>query len=123
VIKGGFAISGVYDLEPLRHSYLQPTLQLGPDLIRRQSPIHNIPRWAPPLQVQVGKGEPVEFIRQSRDYQRAWQAAGLPGNLYLRPGVDHFSIILDLAQADSAYCARIRSAMGLSGRRGKVVST
>ena len=119
VIKGGFAISGVYDLEPLRHSYLQPVLQLDYDLIRRQSPIHNIPTWAPPLQLHVGKAESKEFIRQARDYQRAWQAAGLKSNLYVRPGVDHFSIILDLAKAGSAYSARIRTAMGMSDRRGK----
>ena len=121
VIKGGFAISGVYDLEPLRHSFLQPTLQLDADLIRRQSPIHNIPRRAPPLQVHVGKGEPQEFIRQSREYQRAWRSAGLPGSLYVRPGVDHFTIVRDLARPGSVYCARICSAMGLRGRRGKSV--
>ena len=123
VIKGGFAFSGVYDLEPLRHSYLQPSLQLDPDLIRRQSPIHNIPHWAPPLQVHVGMGETREFLRQSRDYQRAWRAAGLPGSLYPRPGVDHFTIVLDLARPDSAYCKRIRAGMDISGRRGKRVSS
>ena len=117
VVKGGFAISGVYDLEPLRHSYLQPVLQLDHELIRRQSPMHNIPRRAPPLQVHVGKGEPEEFRRQSRDFQRAWRAAGLPGNFYLRPGVDHFSIVHDLARPGSAYSARIRSAMGMRGKR------
>ena len=117
VIKGGFAISGVYDLEPLRHSYLQPVLQLDPDLIRGQSPIHNIPRRASPLQVHVGEGEPQEFRRQSREYQRAWRAAGLPGSFYLRPGVDHFTIVQDLARPASAYCARIRSAMGPGGSR------
>ncbi len=123
VIKGGFAISGVYDLEPLRHSFLQPSLQLDAELVRRQSPIHNIPRWAPPLQVHVGEGEPAEFIRQARDYHRGWRTAGLPGSLYQRPGVDHFSIVRDLARPGSAYCARIRTAMGLRGRRGKTVST
>lgn len=123
IVKGGFAISGVYDLEPLRHSYLQPTLQLDLDLIRRQSPIRNIPRWAPPLQLHVGEGEPDEFIRQSREYQRAWAAAELKASLSVRPGADHFSIILDLAQPDSALCARIRSAMGLGRKRGKSVST
>ena len=123
VIKGGFAISGVYDLEPLRHSFLQPTLQLDHDLIRRESPIYNIPRSAPPLQLHVGKAEPKEFIRQSRDYQRAWQAAGLQAEFFLRPKVDHFSIILDLARPGSAYSRRIGTVMGMGARRGKSVRT
>ncbi|MBI1733080.1 MAG: alpha/beta hydrolase [Gammaproteobacteria bacterium] len=111
VIKGGIAISGVYDLEPLRHSFLQPVLQLDHDLIRRESPIHNLPRKAPPLHLHVGKGEPEEFIRQSRALHRAWRAAGLKSDLFVRPGVDHFSIIRDLARPSSAYCARILSVM------------
>ncbi len=122
VIKGGIAISGVYDLEPLRHSYLQPVLQLDHDLIRRESPIHNIPRWAPSLHLHAGKDEPTEFIRQPRDYHRTLRAAGLKSDFYIRPGVDHFTIILDLARPTSAYSARIRAVMGVGKKRGKSVT-
>lgn len=118
-VRGGFAQSGVFDLAPLRHSFLQPVLQLDHDLIRSQSPIQNVPHRAPPLHVHVGAGETEEFVRQSRDMHRAWKAAGNPGSLLVRRGEDHFSIINDLARPKSAYVARIRSLMGGTRRRGK----
>lgn len=106
-IKAGIAVSGIFDLEPLRHSFLQPTVQLDHDLVLKQSPIRNVPRRAPPLRLHVGRYEPREFIRQSRDMQRAWKASGLDARLFIRPGVDHFAIINDLARPRSRYCARV----------------
>ena len=38
-IKGGVAISGIYDLEPIRHSYLNEKLQLDEAMSQRQSPL------------------------------------------------------------------------------------
>ena len=35
-------MSGVYDLEPLRYSYLHPVLQLDHELIKQQSPLFNL---------------------------------------------------------------------------------
>lgn len=116
-VRGGFALSGVYDLEPLRHSFLQPVLQLDHDLIRTESPLHNLPRRAPPLHVHVGEKETEEFVRQSRDMARAWKAARLAGSLLVRRGEDHFSIINDLGRPQSAYVARILSAMGARPNR------
>ena len=45
-IKGGCGISGLYDLEPIRLSYLNDTLRLTPDEAGRNSPILLTP---PPL--------------------------------------------------------------------------
>ena len=54
VIKGGMPISGLFDLGPFCHSWLQPKLQLDADLIARQSPLFHIPDTAPPLLVTLG---------------------------------------------------------------------
>lgn len=117
VVRGGFALSGVYDLEPLRHSYLQPVLQLDYALIQGQSPLYNVPHRAPPLHVHVGAREPAEFLRQSREIQRAWKAAGNAATLMVRRGEDHFTIINDLARPRSAYVAKILARMGVRRKR------
>ncbi len=107
VIKGGIAISGVFDLEPLRHSWLQPKMQLDHDLIQRESPIRHLPRRAPPLVVTLGGDESAEFQRQSRDYLAAWQAAGLPGRWFDQPGRNHFTAIYGLGDRGSELCRLI----------------
>src|SRR5258707_15421777 len=38
-VKAGMAISGIYDLEPIRHSYLNVKLKLDEAMSRRNSPI------------------------------------------------------------------------------------
>ncbi|MFO1161633.1 MAG: alpha/beta hydrolase [Reyranellaceae bacterium] len=100
VVKGALAVSGVFDLRPLRHSWLQPKLQLTADTIERQSPLFHVPATAPPLVVTCGGAEPAEFIRQSHEYLAAWQHAGLTGRFVEQPGANHFVAVESLADAD-----------------------
>jgi len=67
-VAGGLAISGVFDLEPIRRSYLNDKLGLDIETARRHSPLHNLPEEAGRLVVTVGGGELPELQRQSRDY-------------------------------------------------------
>ena len=101
ILKGGIAISGLFDLAPLRFTWLQPALQLDGDEILRSSPIHHIPHRAPPLTVVVGGAETAEFRRQSRDFLAAWRAAGLDGHWLEPPGLDHFTVLEELERSDS----------------------
>ena len=107
MIKGGYSISGLFDLGPLRYSWLQPMLQLDDDVIRRESPLFDIPKAAPPLITDVGGAESDEFQRQSADYMQAWQAAGLAGSYREQAGKNHFSAIQGLSDADSELCNAI----------------
>lgn len=104
VIKGGMPISGLFDLSPFRHSWLQPKLQLDADLIARQSPLLHIPEQAPPLLVTLGGDESSEFHRQSADYVAAWRARGHRATEFAQPGKNHLTAIGDFEQADSALC-------------------
>ncbi len=107
IIKGGIPISGVFDLEPLRYSWLQPKLLLTHEIILQQSPCLHIPRTAPPLFITLGEEGPAEFQRQSRDYLAAWRAHGLRGELQVQPGKNHFTAIEGLAEADSPLCQAV----------------
>jgi len=100
-IKGGISISGLFDLRPLRHSWLQPTLQLTQDACEDQSPLLRIPRQAPPLLVSVGSEESDAFISQSQSYHAAWRAGGLAGRYYLQPGANHYTAIYGLGDRAS----------------------
>jgi len=100
-IKGGIAISGLFDLRPLQHSWLQPTLKLTDESAAAQSPLLKIPKRAAPLLLSVGADESNAFLSQSQDYLAAWQAAGLVGEYVPQPGRNHYDAIYGLADPQS----------------------
>ncbi|MBU6496970.1 MAG: alpha/beta hydrolase [Rhodospirillales bacterium] len=101
-VKGGIAISGVYDLEPIRLNCLNEKLGLNEAEARRNSPMRNFPPSAAPLIVACGTAELPELRRQSTGYAEAWAEHGLPGHLLAIDGADHFTILETLAQPDGA---------------------
>jgi len=101
-VKGGLAISGLYDLEPIRLNYLNVKLGLDAAEARRNSPILQLPPMAGPLVVAYGTAELPELCRQSIDYAKAWAERGLPGHLLPIDGADHFTILESLADPDGA---------------------
>ena len=107
-VAGGVAISGIYDLEPIRLNYLNEKLGLDPAETARNSPIFHLPARAAPLVVTVGLGELPELIRQSEEYAAAWQEKGLPGRYLSLPGHEHFSILEELARPDGAILAALK---------------
>ena len=107
VVKGGIAISGIFDLHPLKYSYLQPRIMLTHEVILRQSPYLNIPSSGPPILVSFGEEETAEFHRQSTDYLQAWRANGLLGELLVQEGKHHFSAIEDFNDPESTLCESI----------------
>ena len=98
-------VSGIYDLEPLRHSYLQPTLRLDDGIVRRNSPLFAVRSCATAALVTWGADETTEFARQSTAFDAAWRAAGNRSELLPQPGVNHFSAIHAFADPESALCA------------------
>ncbi len=107
VIKGGVAVSGIFDLRPLPYSYLQPVLQLTHEVILRESPCLNVPPSGPPLLVSYGDKETAEIARLSTEYHRARRAKGLGGELLVQEGKDHFSAIEGLNDGSSAFCKAV----------------
>ncbi len=108
-VKACYAISGLYDLSPIRYAFVQQALQLNDELIQRESPLFNIPAAAAPLIADVGADESSEFRRQSADYIDAWQAAGLQGTYIEQARKHHFNVVDGFLDPDSALCERIVS--------------
>ena len=55
VVRGGLAISGLYDLEPIRLNYLNEKLRLDEAEAGRNSPLLHLPTKAGSLVVAYGK--------------------------------------------------------------------
>lgn len=92
-------LSGLFDLAPFPHSWLQPELQLHKTDVATCSPIFQpIPTGCPTLTV-VGELESTEFMRQGRLWQNQLQQLqqNHPHQFTLLKNYDHFTIIDDIA--------------------------
>ncbi len=114
LVKGGAAVSGLYDLEPIRLCYLNDTLKLEPAAARRSSPVELAPVRSGPLLLAVGGLEGPEYHRQTEDLARAWRARSVACTIMDMPGLDHFSIIAQLNDRASKLSRAIRAQMGLA---------
>ena len=105
-VEAGVAISGLYDLEPIRHTYLNEKLRLDEPEAKRNSPIH-LPNPGKPLVITYGANELPELQRQSRDYAEAHK-------LRLEPlaGHNHFTILEELASPQGKLTSLVRSLLG-----------
>lgn len=113
LIKGGCAVSGLYDLEPVRLSCVNAWARLDAESARRNSPIHHLPAVGCPLVVAYGERETDEFQRQSRIYADAWRGRGYPAAVVPMPGHHHFSVMPELCNRDSPLTRAVLEQMSL----------
>lgn len=106
------AISGVFDPEPLIGTSLNDALKLD----EREARALNILRWPAPngatpggtvLDCIVGGDESEEFLRQSRAMADTWRAQGVQTRFEALPGLNHFTVLDPLFNAESAMVKRI----------------
>ena len=113
IVKGAVPLSGLFDLEPLRLSYLNSDLRMDEETVYRNSPVHNLPRRMPPTVIAVGGGETDEFLRQSRIYVDACRERGFPVS-YLEIGnLDHVWAAGSYRDRQSPLAAALIEQMGL----------
>ncbi len=102
-VKGGLAISGIYDLEPMRWCYINDKLKLDAGGNARLSPLHQLPATSVPLMlIACGGAELPELRRQSVEFAAARLRAGLPGRFVELAGRNHFTILEELANPTGA---------------------
>lgn len=114
LVQGAMSVSGLHDLAPLcRVPSLQGDLKLDAAAVRRLSPV----RFPAPVSPQtlialVGERESEQFQRQTRLIRQAWGARAVPVCEVL-PGVDHFSLLHDLADPQGRAHQLLRHLLGL----------
>ena len=111
-VRGGIAISGIYDLGPIRLNYLNEKLGLDTAEAERNSPVRHLPATAGALVVAYGSRELPELCRQSIEYARAWTERGLPGRLLPVDGADHFTILDALARPEGVLTRALLAMLG-----------
>ena len=102
-IRGGVAVSGLYDLMPFPYTTLQPSLQLTWDQVARQSPIKQTGPLCAPLKLAVGGDESEEFHRQMNDY-----AAHAKLDCFAVPDINHLTVLAAYLDRNSALYRAIR---------------
>jgi len=116
VFGGAVLLSGVYDLEPIRLTYVNGPLGLDARAAARLSPIRLLPDRLPPLVVARGGAETAEFARQHSDLVQAATARSAAVTDLVVEHRNHFDITFDLDDPDSALGAAVFGRLGLAGR-------
>ena len=113
LIKGGLALSGVYELEPIRLCFLNDDVRLDEGMVARNSPRNILPDSAPPLLVSVGGIESAEFHRQQRDFVEAWRARGLACDVIPQEDGHHFDMIDRMIDRSGSLYAALKKMMNI----------
>jgi dienelactone hydrolase len=96
LVAAGLAISGVFELGPIRDTYLNDKLNLTDEELRGLSPLR-LPVVNKRMSVAYGTAELPPLCSDSRDVHALRSAAHAPGALVPVAGADHFTIVLSLA--------------------------
>jgi acetyl esterase/lipase len=107
-VKAALAISGIYDLEPIRHSYLNAKLGLDEAMSRHNSPLLQEFGPAAPLSLVAGSAELPMLRQQTADFAAHRASHGLPVTYEEILGADHFSIMDQLVSPSGRITTLIR---------------
>lgn len=113
MVTRGLAISGLFDLAPLQHcEWLQPDIGLNEARIAAWSPAS----WKAPEGCEAvavaGEWESSEFHRQAALLRKAWGARAVKA-VDSAPGRNHFDILFDLLDAETALSRHLARLLGL----------
>ena len=107
-VRAGMAICGIYDLEPIRHSYLNEKLKLDEATSRRNSPMKAAGGPFKPLSLVVGSAELPLLRKQTADFAGHRARCGLPVTYEEIPGADHFTILHEMLSPTGRITTLIR---------------
>ena len=101
LVKAALPVSGLYELEPLRHApFLAPDLQLTAASARRLSPAAMPEPATGRLATVVGGDESEEFLRQAALIGSVWPRTVIAAERV--PGRNHMSVLSELVDSRSA---------------------
>jgi arylformamidase len=107
-VQAGMAISGIYDLEPIRHSYLNVKLGLDEATSRRNSPMMQTGGADKPLSLVAGSAELPLLRKQTADFAGHRAKHGLPVAYEEIRGANHFSIMEEMTSPTGRITTLIR---------------
>jgi arylformamidase len=99
-------VSGIYDLAPVPQITVNQDIRLKPEEVHALSPMRHPLQTRVPIDIVVGGSETPGWIAQSADLYRTIEEQGVTCHYHERPGLNHFSILMDLRGPDD-YTARL----------------
>ncbi len=97
-VRAGLALSGLFELGPIRDTYLNEKLRLTDAEAVALSPLR-LPVSPKPLAIAYGTAELPALVADSRNLHAMRAAAHAPGPLLPVAGADHFTVVLELQNA------------------------
>lgn len=113
VLKGTAPLSGLFDIEPHRHSQLQAEIRLTAKEAKAMSPLYLAPVAQGSAIVAVGGGEPDLFHWQSLAYAAHLRQHGVKAEYVSMGNDNHFAITDRLASARDPLTKALIAQMGL----------
>ncbi len=110
-VTAALPVSGLFDLEPIRLSYLNTALKMDMPEASANSPM-KLPLPSVPVTVAVGSAELPELVRQSEDFHAALQSAGRQARMLVVPKASHFTILEEIAQPSGTLAAELARLAG-----------
>jgi arylformamidase len=102
VIKGAMPVSGLFDLEPITHSFVNEWMGLDAARAASLSPVFHLPPTPCRMVVAWGGEETRGFHDQARLWLDAWREKRYPATELKVPARHHFDIVLDWCDPESA---------------------
>lgn len=120
LVKSAILISGMYDLEAVSRSFRSSYVRFTEQVIQALSPQRHVDRINCPVALVYGSLETPEFIRQSREFAEALQAAGKSCQILELQGYNHFEVLETLASpyGQSGRIALRQMGLGRATREG-----
>ncbi len=98
-VHAGLAISGIFELGPVRDTYLNEKARITDGEIETLSPLRH-PVVPKPMSIAYGSAELPPLVGDSRALHARRSAAHAAGALIPGPGDDHFTIVQSLRRKD-----------------------
>ena len=102
LVHSGVAVSGLFDLEPLRATTINDKVGMDAATAQRNSPLFMAPATTAPLVLAVGALEGPGFMSQSDRLAETWGQRGVPVERIDLPGCHHLAAVERLAAPGDA---------------------
>ena len=107
LIKGSISLSGLFDLRPFLHSWLQPTLALSAAEVEDNSPLFLPVCAQAKVTLLYGELEQSEFARQSLAYSEHLASNNVTVDCLAVEKADHFTVLDLFLQEESDFVKEI----------------
>jgi arylformamidase len=112
LVRAAYGVSGLYNLKPLTETSINKALGLTMESAERESPLF----WPAPsgltMDAVVGGAESDEYLKQSRRITDVWGLEGVRTRYEEIAGVNHFTVLDDLPDPESAMSRRLAELAG-----------